>query len=444
MNLLRESLSNLPGTLSNFVVDNQVLNLNNTNNSVTASSSGEDGSEKSQAIPNALIKEEWQLILGQEASIAELKSAIERCKALVLESDECTMERKWLVRHLVELRFRLKELEDSIEDPSIIETLPVKVILGHHFVTRSVRSLPTVRTYCDHCTGIIWSVVQSSYSCTDCGYITHTKCIDKIFRVCAHVIVSDRKYSIQDICPEIGLAAQCYKCAECQTPLNFKGSWVEPRLCDYTGLFYCPSCHWNDTSVVPARVIHNWDFTTRKVSRASLQEINLFLDKAVVNLEEINPKLFVFLQKLNAIKKRRENLVFMRKYLSECRIAVEIKLLDNETGSRRHLIQYSNFFSISDLLEAESGMLIDYLNKIFDKFENHIRNCDICYGKGYICEICTNDEVIFPFDDGCIYCNKCNSIYHRVCWTRYNSVCKKCTRLEERKQMENVQTLAKI
>lgn len=39
----------------------------------------------------------------------------------------------------------------------------------------------------------------------------------------------------------------------------------EARQCDYTGLYYCSSCHWNDLAVVPARAIHNWDFEPRKV-----------------------------------------------------------------------------------------------------------------------------------------------------------------------------------
>lgn len=42
----------------------------------------------------------------------------------------------------------------------------------------------------------------------------------------------------------------------------------EARQCDYTGLYYCSSCHWNDQAVIPARVIHNWDFEPRKVSGA--------------------------------------------------------------------------------------------------------------------------------------------------------------------------------
>lgn len=39
----------------------------------------------------------------------------------------------------------------------------------------------------------------------------------------------------------------------------------EPRLCDYSGLYYCNYCHWNDIMVIPARVIANWDFEPRKV-----------------------------------------------------------------------------------------------------------------------------------------------------------------------------------
>lgn len=40
----------------------------------------------------------------------------------------------------------------------------------------------------------------------------------------------------------------------------------EPRLCDYNGHYYCPRCHWNDEWIIPARVIHNWDFGKYKVT----------------------------------------------------------------------------------------------------------------------------------------------------------------------------------
>lgn len=47
------------------------------------------------------------------------------------------------------------------------------------------------------------------------------------------------------------------------------GTWVEPRICDYSGLYYCPTCHWNNTAIIPARVIHNWDFVPKKVGRGN-------------------------------------------------------------------------------------------------------------------------------------------------------------------------------
>ncbi|CAD7083264.1 unnamed protein product [Hermetia illucens] len=400
MNSLRESLASIPSAISSFVYENQI---NPQTVSSPSSLSGDDSSEKSHTIPAALIKEQWQIVLGLDACLPELKTAEDKCKALILTSEECSEERKWLVRHLVELRYRIKELEEIINDPneSFSET---KVILGHHFTVQPTH-LPTAKQHCDHCTGIIWSVVQASYVCTDCEFIVHHKCAPNIIRICAHVITTERKYPIDEICPEIGLAAQDYKCAECQANFDFKKMWTEPRLCDYSGLYYCPTCHWNSVSIIPARVIHNWDFSSHK--------------------------------KLSVIKKIREDLTFMRKYLCECRVATEKKLLEGQIGNRRHLIQTPDVYSISDLVQAESGLLIEFLNRVYDAFEKHIRSCEICSGKGYICEICSNNEVIYPFDDGSVSCEKCLTIYHRICWTRHMQKCPRCARVEERKSKTN-------
>ena len=48
--------------------------------------------------------------------------------------------------------------------------------------------------------------------------------------------------------------------------LSFEGGErSEARLCDYSGQHYCEECHWNDLVVIPARVVHNWDFSLYKV-----------------------------------------------------------------------------------------------------------------------------------------------------------------------------------
>lgn len=181
-------------------------------------------SEKALPIPASLVKEQWRLIFNSDASAQDLQEAINHCKDLVLLSEENSEERRWLVRHLVDLRYSLEELQEAQRDK--LEIGPtLKTVVGHHFTARQrgvgkALPLPTQRNYCDHCTHIIWSVVQASYICTDCRYVVHQKCVDRVARVCAHVIASERQYPILEICPEIGLAAQRYKCAECETLLN--------------------------------------------------------------------------------------------------------------------------------------------------------------------------------------------------------------------------------
>ena len=48
--------------------------------------------------------------------------------------------------------------------------------------------------------------------------------------------------------------------------LALGGERSEARLCDYSGQYFCEECHWNDSVVIPARVVHNWDFSLYKVS----------------------------------------------------------------------------------------------------------------------------------------------------------------------------------
>lgn len=102
-------------------------------------------------------------------------------------------------------------------------------------------------------------------------------------------------------------------------------------------------------------------------------------------------------------------------------------------GFRRHLIQSNEFYSINDMEQTENGTLAEMLHRVYNCFDKHIRSCSLCTAKAYICEICSNFEVIYPFDDGCIICDKCNSIYHRVCMTRKNMICPKCVRVQERR-----------
>ncbi|XP_058054130.1 differentially expressed in FDCP 8 homolog [Anopheles bellator] len=413
----------------------------------------------SRDISYVMLREHWQaVLLGQEASLAELDKAIENCKALVHpKKTHDEDDRKWLVRYLIELRYRRRELLDVDRDPAAI-LADTKVILGHHFVRRRQHT-HYKQIYCDHCSCIIWNSVQASYVCSDCFFAVHEKCVPKVVRICAHVVTTEHSAPIESICPEIGLAFQRYTCAECGTQMachisspvrcfgmEFKAKKLnsfEPRLCDYTGLYYCTICHWNDTSVIPARVMNNWDFVPRKVCRASNQQISLLLHRPIVFLEEKNPRLFVFVPKLSEVKRIRNQLVAMKKYLTTCRLADEARIVAVQLGDRRYLVQTVEKYSVADLVGVEDGSLLIFLQSVHAVFEQHIRNCLICSGKAYICELCNNDALLFPFDVCAVTCASCNTVSHRDCYLWKDKKCAKCARLRKR-ALQTTKTLQDI
>ncbi|XP_019762769.2 differentially expressed in FDCP 8 homolog [Dendroctonus ponderosae] len=418
-----------------------VFNMRNEyDKTVESSCSPESGGTLSSEdtdniLPTNLHSEELQLALNQEATEHDLLEAINRCKELILENTECSAERKWIVRHLIELRFRLQEHKEAMEDPrhprNKSSGASSRSIKGHHLKLQSLLKNAGHR-YCDHCTGTIWSVVQAWYMCEDCAYACHYKCLSSIVRECAHVVACEKGQYEFKICPEVGLSAQKYLCAECRTPLVVHNVWPDAKRCDYTGLYYCSACHWESSAIIPARVIHNWDFEPRAVSQASLQILRVTADRPLINLEQLNPRLFHRIQELNLVKRLRQELQGIRKYLVVCRKAVDEHLIWK--CDRAHLIENVNVYSLQDLVDTHSGDLPSKLHDLVDEYLRHIKTeCEICQGRGHICEICRNEEVLFPFASNAYVCEVCTAVSHKVCIERKER-CPRCVRAEKRLQ----------
>ena len=53
----------------------------------------------------------------------------------------------------------------------------------------------------------------------------------------------------------------------------------------------------------------------------------------------------------------------------------------------------------------------------------------ICKARGFICEFCHSDEIMYPFQlRAVVQCASCKSFFHRKCYVA--SKCPKCLRLE--------------
>ncbi|XP_029033654.1 differentially expressed in FDCP 8 homolog isoform X1 [Osmia bicornis bicornis] len=397
----------------------------------------DDSSDSKAAIPFSLKSVETALSLSKSTCEEDLKEMVQKCKQMVLESAECSAERKWLVRRLIELRLRVQELRETSEE-NLLET---QVILGHHLVPQKYYITTSGAVYCDHCSGAIWAMLQSWYMCSDCKFCCHWKCLNNICRVCVHVVASEAGgYThTKDICPEQGLSGQGYRCAECKVRITFKSAWIEPRLCDYSGLYYCQRCHWNTAMVIPARVIRNWDMEPRLVSRAAAQLLTLLEERSVLVLEELNPKLFTLVPDLSLVKKMREEMQMMKRYLVLCPEASN-QGLPWKVGIRTHMIENSGNYSIKDLVDLNNGTLLEEIRAAYDVMHAHItEQCELCKARGHLCELCGNDEIIYPWDASSITCHQCSAVYHRACWSKRNHCCPRCTRLQKRRALQHQQ-----
>jgi hypothetical protein len=82
--------------------------------------------------------------------------------------------------------------------------------------------------------------------------------------------------------------------------------------------------------------------------------------------------------------------------------------------------------------QIENGQLKLLLRQAAHAGEQHIAGCELCSGKGFICEVCKADQPIYPFDLGCIsQCQKCFQVFHLDCSARLTS-CPRCDRREAR------------
>uniref|UniRef100_F6SCZ6 Differentially expressed in FDCP 8 homolog n=2 Tax=Equus TaxID=9789 RepID=F6SCZ6_HORSE len=360
------------------------------------------------------------------SDLQQLRQAIEECKQVILELPEHSEKQKDAVVRLIHLRLKLQELKDpSDEEPNI------RVLLEHRFYKEKSKS---VKQACDKCNTIIWGLIQTWYTCTGCYYRCHSKCLNLISKPCVRSKVSHQAEYELNICPETGLDSQDYRCAECRAPISLRGVPSEARQCDYTGQYYCSHCHWNDLAIIPARVVHNWDFEPRKVSRCSMRYLALMVSRPVLRLREINPLLFNYVEELVEIRKLRQDILLMKPYFITCKEAMEARLL-LQLQDRQHFVENDEMYSVQDLLDAHTGRLGCSLTETHTLFAKHIKlDCERCQAKGFVCELCREGDVLFPFDSHTSVCTDCSAVFHRDCYYDNSTTCPKCARLTLRKQ----------
>ena len=192
---------------------------------------------------------------------------------------------------------------------------------------------------------------------------------------------------------EKGLDLQNYNCLECGQLIGL--SFAKANVCRFSGDYFCCNCMSPDEYLIPARVIHNWDLKRYPVSikvAKYLSECTMLLD-----LKILNPRIYTAVDSMAQLQTLRVQLNLLRAYLFTCREPI-IESFQKQLAPRDYLYEHVHQYSVSDLPDIPNGTLAQQLQKVVEFAKNHVMNCWLCSQKGFICEVCNNPKVIYPFD----------------------------------------------
>lgn len=230
---------------------------------------------------------------------------------------------------------------------------------------------------------------------------------------------------------EKGLDQQRYECRGCSAPIGM--IYGPSRACAYDGYSYCPDCMREDSHVIPARMVHNWDFRKHPVSVEAKALLKKYEPEPLLDLRALNPSLYGAVPELATTQVLRSQLGFLRPYLQTCSESAS-SALRKLIWPREHLYEHVHLYSTFDLLQVPSGALQRTLEKAIKFARSHVMACQLCAAKGFVCEICRDPAVIYAFDTAVTYhCGSCFAVYHRTC-IETSRACPKCERRRQRQE----------
>lgn len=197
---------------------------------------------------------------------------------------------------------------------------------------------------------------------------------------------------------EKGLDLQNYNCLDCGQHIGL--TFVKANVCNFSGEYFCCNCMATEGYLIPSRVIHNWDLKKYPVSSKVAKYLSE--SSALLDLKALNPRIYKAVDIMAQLQTLRVQLNLLRAYLFTCREPV-IESLQQKVAPRNYLYEHIHQYSISDLADIPNGTLAQQLQKVVEFARNHVLNCWLCSQKGFICEVCNNPKVIYPFDTRTTY-----------------------------------------
>ncbi|XP_056144872.1 protein associated with UVRAG as autophagy enhancer [Lampris incognitus] len=227
------------------------------------------------------------------------------------------------------------------------------------------------------------------------------------------------------------LALQHFLCAGC-------GTGVEPkyikklRYCEYLGRYFCDCCHGGSEALIPGRVLLHWDFGRYPVSDFSKQLLDSTWHLPLFDLTCVGKQLYSKVRELDKFRELQKKLLSVKRLLTTCRLSGRVMSEFEQLPG--HLTQQPHLFSMDDLLRVKKGQLVPLARAVLSSATDHVDDCKLCLGRGFICEFCRERDILFPFQgDTCKRCPVCKACFHKGCFMEKN--CPKCERIHLRRKV---------
>ena len=365
--------------------------------------------------------------LTQNQVYSTLKKIKEELKSVTADNPS----HKILVHTLVKLRIRRLEMEEG--KVSSKRSWHGMKVFGHDLEFHSGgKTPPKMCEICGKNFGPISLPKQKWGECRGCSLSLHIACVKRIPSVCPS---QGEPKLLLSITQEIGLLLQKFKCNNCSRQIGIGGK-DEPRLCRYTGLYFCQNCYSITPTPLPAKIIHDWDFRVRGVSLSSYLTLKILHTTPCINLNQHNPLIYSYEDTLSQCLTIRKKLKLMFHFLTVCQEAKDSGLLTVHQGIfHDHIWLDTEPWSIEDLFAVKEGRFLPALNEFFSKWDVHIRQCPRCSGNGHFCMECVSDDILFPWDILAISCENCGVLSHSHCVSEKG--CSKCNMRARRMKTEN-------
>lgn len=111
----------------------------------------------------------------------------------------------------------------------------------------------------------------------------------------------------------------------------------------------------------------------------------------------------------------RIELKMLREYMHTCRSGSSLL---SAIDASSHLATEPNVYSLEELVSIKQGVGVPALQSLIKQCIEHVTQCPLCMAKGFYCELCRSDEILFPFmKEKISRCEACNDVFHQKCWS---------------------------